>query len=159
MSATEPYYTFFIRSWMDRQTGQTRHQLYWNLMYSDQAWRFYSRSNDDSARSLRTVEINRNVVTCAGSRYRGCTYSETMGAELDEGVLRAAGRAGRNYCVKFYARSGNETIACVTAEMINAQFEAIDRRRPRATQPVPAQRPTQPVPQRPTQPVTSTPFT
>lgn len=141
----ENYRKFFIRSWMNRQTSNVNHQFYWTIMYRDYEWRFYNRINDERARSLRFTAINRNVVTCAGGAQSGiCTFSETVGADLDEAVMRAAVRENRSYCVRIFARSGMANDACLTPTMMREQLAATDGRKNPATR-----RPTTPSPPAP----------
>lgn len=149
--------TFFIRSWMDKQTHRVEHQLYWSIIYRDYGWRTYNRINDEQARPLRFTSIDRTVVTCTGAGRSGiCSYAEVVGGELDDAVLRTAAREGRQYCVKIFARDGTDSLACLTSQMIRAQIEAIDARRP-AQRPAPAATPAaSPQPRRapPTTPAT-----
>jgi hypothetical protein len=113
----------FLRSWVDKSTGVTRHQLYVTYRYGDD-WRFYERANGEARRSLEFVSISRDVSSC--SQY-GCSYAEHFGVDLDEDLLRE--RRDRGYAVKFYARSGHELIVTVSPAQIAAQLEAADNLR------------------------------
>lgn len=124
--------THRLRSWLDKQSGRIRHQLYVSELYTGQ-WRFWNRANDQSARNLEFTSVDRNVTDCTGSRYNGCGYSEVYGASIEDASLRSA--RGGQYCTKFYARSGEESIICLTEHQVAAQLDAIDARRPRAVPP------------------------
>jgi hypothetical protein len=119
--------TWLLRSWLDRRSGAVTHQLYVSDIYRDHSWWFWTRANDDSARALRFVSIDREVISCAGGG--GCSYSEVYGASLDDASLRAS--VSRGLSVKFYARNGEEHVVSIPADVLRAQFEAIDARRPR----------------------------
>lgn len=144
----ESYRNLFIRSWLNRQTGAVSHQLYWSIIYRDFEWRFYNRVNDEQARSLNFTSIDRTVISCAGGARSGlCSYSEVVGADVDDAVMRAAVRENRNYCVRVFARSGVANTLCLSTTMMREQLAAIDQRRP-----TPQRRPASP--SRPSTPTT-----
>lgn len=137
---------WMLRSWLEKATDRVSHQLYYSELYNSNGWRYWHSANDERANSLRFVSIARDVNSCTGSRYGGgCSYTEIFGADVDDATLREARDKGRTYCVKFYARSGDETFACLSNQQIAAQLDAIDARRPR---PAPAAAPQQPSRQR-----------
>jgi hypothetical protein len=120
-----------LRSWMNKETGRVTHQLYVAEVYGGRSWRGWGRANDQSATSLNFTAIRREAHSCMAGR---CGYTEFYGASIDDARLRA-NRGG--YCVKFYARNGEEHVVCLTADQIAAQLAAIDARRPRSAPQVP----------------------
>ncbi|MBV9814224.1 MAG: hypothetical protein JO229_00575, partial [Alphaproteobacteria bacterium] len=68
---------YCLRSFVDRQTGETRHQLYVSDSYSG-AERRWSAARDETGHALRFVEISRNQITCDV----GCSYAEEFAADI-----------------------------------------------------------------------------
>src|SRR5260370_5612269 len=54
---------YCLRSFLDRQTGQTRHQLYVSDSYSGPE-RHWDAARDGGGRTSRLIELSRNQVTC-----------------------------------------------------------------------------------------------
>lgn len=147
MRGSDLLHTWFLRSWMDRNTGRIHHQAYIAIAYESNGWRFYNRVNDDSARSLDFVSIYRDVISCSG-RSGICSYDETFGATVPDEALRQAVSQGRSYCVRASARDGSNWTGCFPVEVVRAQLAEIDTRLPPSLAPrstntwgVPNQRP------------------
>jgi hypothetical protein len=109
---------YCLRSFIDRQTGEARHQLYVSDSYSG-AERRWDAAHDAGGHPLRFVEISRDQITCDG----GCSYAEEFAADIPEHELRANPRGVK---VIFTARSGAEKTITVTGSQITAQLAAID---------------------------------
>ena len=73
-----------LRSFVDRRTGETLHQLYVSDSYSG-AERHWNAAHDGAGRPLRFFTISHNEITCAG----GCSYVEEFAATIPESELRA----------------------------------------------------------------------
>ena len=112
---------YCLRSFVDRGTGQTLHQLYVSDSYFG-AERHWHAAHDGAGRPLRFVEISQNEITCSG----GCSYVEEFAADLPEGTLRASPQ-GLN--VIFTAGSGGEMRISVSPAQISAQLAAVDQSR------------------------------
>src|SRR5438874_11133596 len=76
---------YCLRSFIDRQTGETRHQLYVSDSYSSGAERRWDAARDEAGHPLRFVEISRDQITCDN----GCSYAEEFAADIPESELRA----------------------------------------------------------------------
>jgi hypothetical protein len=109
---------YCLRSFVDRQTGQTLHQLYVSDSYSG-AERRWDAARDSAGHALRFVEISRDRITCDG----GCSYAEEFAADIPENELRANSNGLK---VIFTAGSGAEKTIAVTGAQIAAQLAAID---------------------------------
>lgn|SRR5215472_8783575 len=109
---------YCLRSFIDRQTGETRHQLYVSDSYSD-AERRWDTARDGAGHALRFVEISRERITCDG----GCSYAEEFAADIPESELRANPQGLK---VVFTAGSGAEKTIAITGNQITAQLAAID---------------------------------
>jgi hypothetical protein len=108
---------YCLRSFVDRQTGEIRHQLYVSDSYSG-AQRGWNAARDGAGHPLRFVEIGRDEITCDG----GCSYAEEFAASLPDNELRAS---PRGLAVTFAARSGAEKTIFVPGEQIAKQLAAV----------------------------------
>jgi hypothetical protein len=111
---------YCLRSFVDGQTGETRHQLYVSDSYSGTE-RGWNAARDSEGHVLRFFEISRSPITCNG----GCSYAEEFAADIPESELRTNRRGLK---VIFSARSGAEKTIAVTGTQIAAQLAAVDAR-------------------------------
>ncbi len=112
---------YCLRSFVDRQTGETQHQLYVSDSYSG-VERQWNAAHDGAGRSLRFVEIGRNEITCDGR----CSYLEEFAAVIPDSDLRAS---PQGLTVTFTAGSGSEKKIVVSGRQVTAQLAAVDARR------------------------------
>ena len=110
---------FALRTWIDRRTGETVHQLYVSDSYAGQP-RDWNAARDAQGRPLRFVPISKNEITCQP----GCSYAEEFAAAIPEAELR---NAAGGLTVTFTARSGAEKTIAVPGELAKAQVTALDR--------------------------------
>jgi hypothetical protein len=125
-----------LRSFVDRQTGETLHQLYVSDSYSG-AERHWNGAHDGAGRPLRFVPVSHHEITCAV----GCSYVEEFAATIPESELRAS---PRGLVVIFTAASGADKRIMISGAQISAQLAAVEARRTpvqpaSASQPPPAQ--------------------
>jgi hypothetical protein len=109
---------YCLRSFVDRQTGETRHQIYVADSYSGPE-RHWDAARDGGGRALRFLEITRHQITCDG----GCAYTEEFAADIPESELRAN---SRGLTVIFNAHSGAEKTITISGSQIAAQLAALD---------------------------------
>ena len=109
---------YCLRSFLDRQTGETRHQLYVSDSYSGPE-RHWDAARDGAGRALRFLEITRHQITCDG----GCSYTEEFAADIPESELRANPTGLK---VTFRAQSGTEKTITIGGSQITAQLAAVD---------------------------------
>jgi hypothetical protein len=109
---------YCLRSFLDRQTGETRHQLYVSDSYSG-AERRWDAARDGSGHPLRVLEITRHQITCDG----GCSYTEEFAADIPESELRANPNGLK---VTVAAQSGAEKTITISGSQIAAQLAAVD---------------------------------
>ena len=109
---------YCLRSFLDRQTGEARHQLYVSDSYSgsEQHW---DAARDGAGQPLRFLEITRHQITCDG----GCSYTEEFAADIPESELRANPNGLK---VAFSAQSGTDKTITVSGSQISAQLAAVD---------------------------------
>jgi PDZ domain len=110
---------WFIRSFVDKKTGLTTHQLYVETSYIGD-WHFYQSAADDTATALPFIPIDRQVGSCRG----GCDFDETFALRLEESALRA--RAATGFSVKVSAKDGTAFVVAVPSGQIQPQLVAID---------------------------------
>ena len=109
---------YCLRSFLDRQTGETRDQLYVSDSYSGPE-RHWDAARDGAGRALRFLEITRHEITCDG----GCSYTEEFAADIPESELRANPNGLK---VTFNAHSGAEKTITISGSQITAQLAAVD---------------------------------
>jgi hypothetical protein len=109
---------YCLRSFLDRQTGETRHQLYVSDSYSGPERR-WDAAREGAGRSLRFLEITRHQITCDG----GCSYVEEFAADIPESELRANPNGLK---VTFGAQTGAEKTITISGSQITAQLAAVD---------------------------------
>jgi hypothetical protein len=112
---------YCLRSFVDRRTGETEHQLYVSDSYSGTERR-WNAARDGAGRPLRFIEVSRNEITCDG----GCLFAEEFAANIPESELRAS---PEGLTVIFTAGSGAEKRIVVSGAQISAQLEALEARR------------------------------
>ncbi len=109
---------YCLRSFIDRQTGETRHQLYVSDSYSGPE-RHWDAARDGAGHPLRFLEITRHQITCDG----GCSYTEEIAADIPESELRANPNGLK---VTFGAQSSADKTIAVSGSQITAQLAAVD---------------------------------
>jgi hypothetical protein len=112
---------YCLRSFVDRRTRETAHQLYVTDSYFG-AERGWNAARDNAGAPLAFIAIGQDEITCDA----GCSYVEEFAAKLPESALRAS---PDGLAVTFSARSGDEKTIVVPAEQLAAQLAAIDARR------------------------------
>src|SRR6516225_11143581 len=129
---------YCLRSFVDRQTGETAHQLYVTDSYFG-AERGWNAARDSAGAALPFVAIGHDEISCDA----GCSYVEEFAANLPESLMRAS---PDRLAVTFSSRSGDKKTIVVPGERITAQLAAIDATRTpappaaRSAQPVAAER-------------------
>jgi hypothetical protein len=112
---------YCLRSFVDRRTGETEHQLYVSDSYAGTERR-WNAARDAVGRPLRFIEVSRNEITCDG----GCLFAEEFAVTIPESELRAS---PEGLTVIFTAASGAEKRIVVSGAQISAQLAALDARR------------------------------
>jgi hypothetical protein len=125
---------YCLRSFVDRRTGETAHQLYVTDSYFG-AERGWNAARDSAGAPLPFVAIGHDEITCDA----GCSYVEEFAVILPESKLRAS---PGGLSVTFLSPSGAEKTIVISGDRIAAQLAAIAARRnlmePAAARAVPA---------------------
>ncbi|HKW52842.1 MAG TPA: hypothetical protein VJO12_04060 [Stellaceae bacterium] len=116
---TDIYHLWRLRSFVDKQTHQVRHQIYVEIHYEDE-YQYFNSAADDTARDLPLLVIDLSS-TCPRST---CMHYETIGVAIDDATLRA--RAAQGFRVKLSARRGSTLILLISPTQIGLQLAAID---------------------------------
>jgi hypothetical protein len=124
-----------LRSFVDRGTGETLHQLYVSDSYSG-AERHWNAAHDGAGRPLRFFTISQHEIACAAV----CSHVEEFAATIPESELRAS---PRGLAVVFTSTSGAEKRIAISGAQIAAQFASVDGRR-NPVQPASAPQPPSP---------------
>jgi hypothetical protein len=118
-----------LRSFIDRRTGETAHQLYVAASYDfNHDW---TTARDDSGRKLEFIPISRLEIVC--DRNHDCSYAEEFAANFSQHELT---ENPRGFSVTFSDRAGNAQTIVVSAEQITAQLAALAQLQ-KSTLPVP----------------------
>src|SRR5215469_2280801 len=112
---------YCLRSFVDRRTGETAHQLYVTDSYFG-AERGWNAARDSAGAPLPFVAIGHDEISCDA----GCSYVEEFAANLPESLMRAS---SDRLAVTFSSRSGDKKTIVVPAERITAQLAAVDATR------------------------------
>ena len=110
---------YFIRSFINKQTKEAKHQIYVRYSYKGD-WHFYYRANAKGGDFVEFIEIGRDV-DCRSSN--SCTYYETFGATIPKEYLNN-NRSG--FSIKFSAKSGDSFVVKISSFQINEQLKAIE---------------------------------
>jgi hypothetical protein len=129
---------YCLRSFVDRRTGETAHQLYVTDSYFGAAERGWNTARDSVGAPLLFVAIGQDEISCGA----GCSYVEEFAANLPESLMRAS---SDRLAVTFSSRSGDKKTIVVPGERVTAQLAAIDATRSpaptaRSAQPLAAER-------------------
>lgn len=93
-----------------------------NMMYSDQSWRRYDQAILRGGEKVDAVFADRDVISCRGSRYSGCTYSEGFQITLSADQLRRLSEVG-TLDIQLKGVPGSEVILTVPASYFAAVKE------------------------------------
>jgi hypothetical protein len=106
-----------LRSFLDRKTGETAHQLYVTASYrGNHDW---TAAHDDAGRALQFIPISRFQIACIG---KDCFYAEEFAAKFPESEL-TQNRAG--FSVTFADQAGGAQTIPVAASQVGAQLTAL----------------------------------
>jgi hypothetical protein len=112
---------YCLRSFVDRRTGETAHQLYVTDSYFG-AERGWNAARDSAGAPLPFVAIGHDEITCDA----GCSYVEEFAANLPESLLRSS---LKGLAVTFRSPSGDEKTIVISGDRIAAQLAATDAKR------------------------------
>jgi hypothetical protein len=107
-----------LRSFIDRRSGKTAHQLYVAASYDgNHDW---SAAHDSAGHVLEFIPISRLEIAC--DRKDHCSYAEEFAAKLPQNGL-TENRQG--FAVTFTDRAGKAQTIIVSADQIAAQLTAL----------------------------------
>ena len=114
---------YCLRSFLDRQTGETAHQLYVADSYFG-AKRGWQWAHDAGGNALPFTPIGTDEIACDN----GCSYAEEFAATIPAAALRAS---ARGLAVTFTARSGATMTIELSGKEIANQLAVVDAQRRR----------------------------
>jgi hypothetical protein len=106
-----------LRSLVDRQTGETVHQLY--VVASYDVKRDWDAAHDDHGTVLKFIPISRLKIACDGSE--NCSYAEEFAAKIPASELND-NRGG--FSITFTDHAGNAQTIVVSGEQVATQLTA-----------------------------------
>ena len=107
-----------LRSFIDRRTGETAHQLYVAASYEEK--RDWDAAHDGAGQKLRFIPISRFEIACTGKDK--CSYAEEFAAAIPESELRSN---PNGFAVTFTDPAGGSDTIAVSAAQIAAQLAAV----------------------------------
>jgi len=110
----------FLRSYVNKKTGQVTHQLYFTTDYSRSDWHNYETAKLKGGRGLKVEQIGSDVTV---DQY-GTRYYETLIAIIPNKILKD-NKDG--FFVKWYAQSGHSVKMLITPEQVKQQLAAVER--------------------------------
>lgn len=90
-----------------------------SIMYTDREWRRYSQAILRGGEAVDATFGDRDVVSCRGSRYSGCTYREGFQIELGEAQRQRLASEG-SLQIQLKGSPGSELILDVPASYFSA---------------------------------------
>jgi hypothetical protein len=121
---------YCLRSFLDRQTGETAHQLYVADSYFG-AKRGWEGAHDTAGNALPFTPIGTNEIACED----GCSYAEEFAATIPAAAPRAS---AQGLAVTFTALSGKTMTIELSGEEIANQVAVVDAQRRRLSPPAAA---------------------
>lgn len=109
---------FCLRSFIDRQTGETADQLYVVASYDSK--RDWDAAHDGSGQGLKFIPISRYKIVC--QEEDDCSYAEEFAAAIPESDMR---QNPQGLSVTFTDRAGDAQTINISAEQIAAQLGAL----------------------------------
>jgi hypothetical protein len=112
---------YCLRSLLDRQTGETAHQLYVADSYFGDK-RGWEAAQDAAGNALPFTAIDSSEITCDN----GCAYAEEFAATLPAATLQTS---TQGLAVTFTARSGKTMTIALSGEAIANQLAVVEAAR------------------------------
>ncbi|WP_426359276.1 hypothetical protein ACPUVO_03265 [Pseudocolwellia sp. HL-MZ19] len=78
---------FYIRSNINKRNKLALHQLYFEVKYSANDWRFYDGANLKCGEIKSIFKISQEVLSCSGNMFTSCDYKEIIGIDLSYSEL------------------------------------------------------------------------
>ena len=106
-----------------KESGKARGPyLMGSMVYTDRAWRRYEQAILRGGEKVEAIFGDRNVVSCSGSRYVGCTYSEGFQISLSTEQKARMFEAG-SIEIQLKGVPGSEVVLTVPASYFSAVEE------------------------------------
>jgi hypothetical protein len=116
----------FLRTFIDKKTKITNHQLYVTRGYAGQRLRNYQLAFDDRGVQHDVVSLNKTVSGCSVTfGTRSCSYSEELGIAISDDQLQDYAKSG----VKFKIKGNNaeeDIVLTLTPQLPAIQILAVN---------------------------------
>jgi len=111
---------YCLRSFIDRQTGETAHQLY--VVDSYDGERDWNAARDGAGQPLKFLQISRFKIACVDGD-KGCSYATEFAANIPGNELRDS---AKGLSVAFTDPAGDTETIDISANQIAAQLAAVE---------------------------------
>lgn len=81
------------------------HQLYFDIKYTANDWRYYNGADASGGVNLSTTEISKDVIYCSGNMFGACDYREIIGVNLSYSDIENGAKNG--FSLRFNTRYSN----------------------------------------------------
>jgi hypothetical protein len=123
----------FLRAFINKNTGEKVFQVYQIISYNAENWKFYQSVNFETPSGIKhqpLTIINRDV-DCTGSYYFGCIYTEHIGFNVDESLLRSLAdiydtKQKSVWKFKFKCKNGLDYKTCLLPAEAAGLLEKVD---------------------------------
>lgn len=85
---------YYMRSNIGKNTKLESHQLYFEVKYSANDWRFYDGANLKGGKAKATTKISQEVIYCSGNMFGSCDYKEIVGVNFSYSELLIGAEQG-----------------------------------------------------------------
>ena len=122
--------TWRLRSFVDNDTHQVKHDIYIDVLYMVHVshmtvqWKLFRSARDDTGAKVPLIRISKLDTTCPPNPDNVCPAHEHLSIPVPESLLRA--RVTKGYKTEVAARSGDVVSETITPYMIQLQLEAVD---------------------------------
>lgn len=117
---------YYLRSWVNKETKEVKHQLYYSIDYNDSEWRSFHRAALKGGDQLEFDRISTDVKVGGSTTH----YYETIGAMIPHEYL-ISNKEG--FPVKWYAQNGTTKVTYLKPQQIKKQLKALQEQRSRLT--------------------------
>jgi hypothetical protein len=87
---------YYMRSNIGKNSDIESHQLYFEVKYSANDWRFYNGVSFTGGITKATTEISQEVIYCSGNIFGSCDYKEIVGVGFSYSDLLLGSKRGIN---------------------------------------------------------------
>lgn len=109
---------WLLRSWVE-EGAVPSHQLYVDIDYTGEGWRFYRTAETTEAQSVQLTDINSDV-SCS---LNGCHYYETVGVNISHDFLLS--RRDTGFTIRLSSKSGHSFVVTIPGNYTKGYIQSL----------------------------------